>query len=356
MSEKNKQEISNVNSSLIQQANGDIKNYGLGYSDVKDICHDVVRQELSIVTKEAVDTFHREISSFEDQFIERLEKLEKPQVAEKLATPKLQFVLHDTMKEYAKTDDANTKEELVDLLIERLKVNEHTTEQYLIDESIRIIPNLSLSQIYFLGAFTLHKIIISGNSLAVEDKLSKRGLLYEYLDNTSNLDIQYLKLLKCCSDTPGTKYQKSIVSIMKQDYDLLFRHPITEETFNTFMHEKSAQEIVKGTLIAYKNGNADEIKPLYSSKKYLMQVLHMESSSNLIPELDQLINLFAPFSDGEIKQHLIALHPNWEKAFDCFDKEEVTHIDLTPVGAYIGRRLVKKLTNDDTLPLEMFFK
>jgi hypothetical protein len=134
MLERNDQEISNVNGSVVQQANGDINNFGLGYSDVKAICRDVVRQELAIVTKEATDTFHQEISAFENQFVGRLEKLENPQAMEKLRTPKLQFVLHDAIKEYAKTDDIDTKEELVDLLIERLKVEEHTTEQYLIDE------------------------------------------------------------------------------------------------------------------------------------------------------------------------------------------------------------------------------
>ena len=120
MLEKNKQEVSNVYDSLVQQANGNINNYGLGYNDVKEICRDVIRQELAIVTKEATNTLNQEISAFENQFVDRLEKLENPQVMDKLRIPKLQFVLHDTMKEYAKTDDIDTKEELVDLMIERL--------------------------------------------------------------------------------------------------------------------------------------------------------------------------------------------------------------------------------------------
>ena len=39
----------------MQQANGDIYNYGLAYNDVKEICRDVVRQEFQIVTKDAID-------------------------------------------------------------------------------------------------------------------------------------------------------------------------------------------------------------------------------------------------------------------------------------------------------------
>jgi len=356
MLESNKQEVSNVSDSFVQQANGDIHNHGLGYNDVKEICHDVVRQELAIVTKEATETFHQEISAFENQFVDRLEKLENPQVMEKLRTPKLQFALHDTIKEYVKSDDVNTKEELIDLLIERLKVEEHTTEQYLIDESIKIIPNLSLFQAYFLGALTLRKVINQGHSFIVDSNLGKRALLYEYLDKISNLDIHYLKLTNCCSDMPGTKYYVSMFDLMKPEYDLLFRHYITEEAYDSFIRDHPNIPSVKGQQIIYKKGNTNEIYLMYSSKNYLVQELKKENKMDSLPLFDQLINLFTPFTNDEISQHLVSLNSNWQKAFDCLNKEEVTHIDLTPVGTYIGRRIVKKVTKDDTLPLVEFYK
>lgn len=356
MLEKNKQEISNVNDSLVQQANGDINNYGLGYNDVKEICRDVIRQELAIVTKEATNTLNQEISAFENQFVDRLEKLENPQVMDKLRNPKLQFVLHDTMKEYAKTDDMDTKEELVDLMIERLKVEEHTTEQYLIDESIKIIPSLSLCQAYFLGALTLRKVINQGYSFIVDSNLGKRALLYEYLDEISNLDIHYLKLTNCCSDMSGTKNYVSMHDLMKREYDLLFRHYITEEEYDNFIRSHNNIPSVKGQQIIYKKGGTNEVYLLYSSKNRLIQELKKENKMVFLSLFEELINLFTPFTNDEISQHLISLNSNWKKAFDCLNKEEVTHIDLTPVGTYIGRRIVKKVTKDDTLPLAEFYK
>ncbi len=356
MLEKNKQEIANVNNSSVQQANGDINNYGLGYNDVKEICRDVIRQELAIVTKEATNTLNQEISAFENQFVDRLEKLENPQVMDKLRNPKLQFVLHDTMKEYAKTEDIDTKEELVDLMIERLKVEEHTTEQYLIDESIKIIPNLSLYQAYFLGALTLRKVINQGYSFIVDSNLRKRALLYEYLDEITNLDIHYLKLINCCADMSGTMYYVPMSDLMKPEYDLLFRHCITEEQYDTFIRSHNNVPSVKGQQIIYKKGGTNEVYLLYSSKQYLIQELNKENKMDFLPLFEELINLFTPFTNDEISQHLISLNANWQKAFDCLNKEEVTHIDLTPVGTYIGRRIVKKVTKNDTLPLAEFYK
>lgn len=356
MLEKNKQEASNISGSLVQQANGDIHNHGLGYNDIKDICRDVIKQELAIVTREASETLNNEISAFENQFIERLEKLENPQVIDKMKTPKLQFSLHDTMKEYAKTDDVDTKEELVDLLIERLKVDENTTEQYLIDESIKILPNLSKSQVYLLGALTLRKVINQGFSIIVENNLRKRAMIFEYLNEISTLDIHYLKLVNCCADMSGTKYYLPLIDIMKPEYDLLFRHYVEEQTYDSFILNTPNISTIKSCQLVYRKGNTNEIYLYYSSKNKIIEVLQKENQLDKMPIVEQLINLFPQFTDNDIRTYLTSLNPNWEKAIKNLNKEEITHIDLTPVGTYIGRRIVKKVTKDETLPLREFYK
>lgn len=356
MLENNRQEASNINGSLIQQANGDIHNYGLGYSDVKEICRDVVKQELAIVTREASDTLNKEISTFEDQFVERLEKLENPQVIDKLKTPKLQFSLHDTMKEYAKTDDLGTKEELVDLLIERLKVDENTTEQYLIDEAIKILPNLSKPQVYLLGALTFRRVIDRGLSIIVEINLRKSAMLFEYLNEISTLDIYYLKLVNCCADMSGTSHYLPLIDILKPSYDLLFRHHIEEQAYDAFIQNTPNILTIKNCNFVYRKGNTNEIYLYYSSKNKLREVLQKENQLDKMPIVEQLINLFPQFTDNDIRTYLSSLNPNWEKAFAILNKEEITHIDLTPVGTYIARRIVKKVTKKDTLPLREFYK
>lgn len=356
MLEKNKQEVSDINNAVVQQANGNINNYGLGYNDVKAICHDVIRQELTILTKEAIDAFHQEISAFVNQFVSRLEKLENPQVMEKLKSPKLQLVLHDTIKEYAKTDDVNTKEALVDLFIERLKIRENTTEQNLIDESIKIIPKLSLPQAYFLGALTLRRMRSNGFSLYMENIFIKYGMIYEYLDDISNLDIHYLKLQNCCSDMSGTMSFLPLSDILKRNCDLLFRHTISENDLKNYFHDypDTQPELIHKILFRIKETN--ELRLLYSSKEFLYSRINEENLKYSQPELECLLNKFLPFSDNEFREYLISLHPNWHKALNCLNKKEVTHIDVTPIGLYIGKKLIEKVTKLFILPLEAFYK
>lgn len=80
MLEMNKQEASNISNSSIQQAKGDINNYGVSYSDVKDICRDVIRQEFQIVTQEAVEKLNKIIEEFQTRLIEKkFSYLKQPQ-------------------------------------------------------------------------------------------------------------------------------------------------------------------------------------------------------------------------------------------------------------------------------------
>ena len=61
-------------------------------------------------------------------------------------------------------------------------------------------------------------------------------------------------------------------------------------------------------------------------------------------------------NDSEIKQYLISLNRNWDKAFKILDREDIQSIDLTPIGTYIGRRIVEKVLKKKTLPLNDFYR
>jgi len=358
MLEQNKQEISNTSNSLVQQANGNIYNTGLGYKDVKDICQDVVRQELDIVTKEALDSYKKEVNSFQNGLGNRIEKLENAQEKiDKLKLPKLQLSLHETINEYAKSDNSETKEELIDLFIERLKVEENSIEQYLIDQSIKILPNLSVSQAFFLGALTTRRIIKSGNSILVIDYLRNKAHMFKHLQEISQIDIHYLKLLNCCSLLPGTKHHKKVLVDLKNNYNLIFRHSISAEIYKQYCSDNSDFSTVLNRLVYARNeGGINSIHLLYSEKKYLEEVLKKSDKLEKLPLIEKLIELFRPFNDLEIRNYLISLNDNWKYAFEYLDKEELLTLDLSPVGTYIGRRMIIKVTKDTALPLRDFYK
>ena len=106
MLEKNKQTISNVDNSSIQQAQRDIHNTILvGDNILKEIIREVVRSELNIVTKDAYEKFNQLIEEFRNRLADEIGKLKNSQdLVNKFKEPKYQFILHDTIKEYAQSN------------------------------------------------------------------------------------------------------------------------------------------------------------------------------------------------------------------------------------------------------------
>ena len=342
MLERNKQEVSNVSDSFVQQANGNINNYGMGYNDVKDICRDVVRQELAIVTKEATDIFHQEISAFENQFIDRLEKLENPQVIDKLKTPKLQFVLHDTMKEYAQTDDQNTKDELIDLLIERLNNDENITIQFVIDEAIKVLPKITKEAAYLLGALLTRNITIGGTLFHLDNSLSEQAKVYSSLDSISILDLEYLMQQKCCTLLPNLQEHYKVLEAMGKRYNLFFRHAVDQQTYNMFIEKNPAWSPEKSVRNYFfsKDGN---YKIIPTHKSFLLESAKRDHKEKELPALENFVESMTPWSEEEIHSYLVNLNPDWQKAINVLDRNEFRPIQLTPVGTYIANRIITRV-------------
>lgn len=401
MLEKNKQEASNICGSFVQQANGDIHNHGLGYNDVKDICQDIVRQQLSLIKKEALDNLNSEIAAFEKIFIKKLESLENHQVLEKLRIPKFQFIVNKSMKEYTNSEDEETKEEIVNLLIERLKIDDNNPEKFLIDDAIELLPILTKKQSYLLAALTLRKkgIVIIEDTLTARIYLERLAKLFEYFEDV-NYDLQYLKQKNCCTNIVGESSCYDICKKINEDFSLLFRRPCKKEDYDIFLNEHKqyrrekiedykskirkidikerkfdyysvlneykeflrnypGQPIIDAIPIVCQNGTEELMLSFCSTESLENAIRNTKKTKgyNSTPRVfKEIIDLFIPFANYEIENYLISLNKNWEKAFPAFKRNEILNIDLTPLGAFIGRRIITKVTEAPTRPLEDFYK
>ena len=57
----------------------------------------------------------------------------------------MQAFLHDTLIEYISTEDKRAKEFIIDVLIDRLNFQNISTEKAILNEAIKLIPNLNAS-------------------------------------------------------------------------------------------------------------------------------------------------------------------------------------------------------------------
>ena len=343
MLEKNKQEASNINDSFVQQANGDIYNYGLAYNDVKEICRDVIRQEFQIVTKEAVDKFNRIIEEFQNRLIEKLAELKDQTNINKFKEPQYQFILHDTMKEYAQSDDELLKAELIDILIDRLQVKDNSTLRHVIENAIQILPKLTLPTSQLLGAMYLRFLKERCSANLFPDKIESYAEIYENLDQVTNFDIEYLKQLNCCTTLLDLKHMEPIETEMRTKYDYYFRKPIKIEEiqkfFNSYNSLTSDLEVFPYFI---DESNNNQYKCIFINIESMRDNLQKIGKAHLIPVINSFLTTIPTQADAEIKEKLISINSNWEKAINIFQQENVWVLQPTPVGMYIAWRIIKR--------------
>lgn len=344
MFEMNKQEASNISNSSVQQAKGNIYNYGVSYSDVKDICRDVIRQEFQIVTQEAVDKLNKIIEEFQTRLIEKIAELNDQEVISKFKEPRYQFILHDAIKEYAQTDNEDTKEDLVGVLIDRLQVDENSTERFVVEDAIKIIPKLSFPLTRLLGSILMRRMEERNLPFIFRNNLNELARIYEHLDEISNLDIAYLFQLNCCELMQGYRRMVTIEEEMRQRYDLFFRQPTTIEEYNNYVasHPILAPGINGFSFVCVDSANNNECRMTSLSTHHLKDSLQNAGKMDMWPELEKYINTLRPYNDEEIKNLLININPNWAKIIDLFHQENIQSLQLTPVGTYIANRIIQK--------------
>lgn len=343
MLEKNKQEASNINDSFVQQANGDIHNYGLAYNDVKEICRDVVRQEFQIVTKDAIDKLNQIIEEFQNRLIEKLAELKDQTIINKFKEPQYQFILHDTMKEYAQSDNDTLKAELIDILIDRLQVEENFTLQHVIENAIQILPKLTLPTSQLLGAMYLRFLKERCSSNLFPSKIKSYAEIFENLDQVTNFDIEYLKQLNCCTTLLELKHMEPIETEMRTKYDYYFRKPIKIEDiqkyFNSYDSLISDHEV---SLYFIDESNNNQYKCIFINNESMRDNLQKNGKSHLISVINSFLTTIPTQADAEIKKELISINPNWEKAINIFRQGNVWVLQPTPVGMYIAWRIIKR--------------
>ena len=341
MLENNKQTISNVENSSIQQARGDIHNTNTFIltegKTLEDVIRSVMRSELDIVTKKAYEKFNQLIEEFRNRLADEIGKLKNQQdVVDRFKEPKYQFILHDTIKEYVQTDIKETKEDLIDLLIDSLQVDENSTEQFVISDSRYIIPKLTVASGHFLGALLLRKIVYGNHPFILTIDLEKHAKIFEHLDKITKLDIAYMQQLGCL-DTMGLQFNVTIEEEMKKKYDLFFRQAPSIEKYAEFI---SNNPQIKDLDLVHKMDGKFGFQKV--STNLYEEELRRKGLHYYMPKIKEFISLFPLYNDEEIKNKLLSINPLWKNAIQLFDDESIKGLKLSPVGAYIANRIVQK--------------
>lgn len=368
-----KQDISKIKDSTINQAGRDLTvNYGLSASDVIAIVRDVVASELAIYSKNAEKRAEERLSQFSSDLVEQLAE----KVSERLDRfnePSLQFAVREAALSYVKSGNETDEKALIDLMIERVKVDEHTTKQKLIDQAIKIVPNLSAECLALLSIVVFRSLTLTGDRFALEKWIDSVEPVLEALQNVNSLDIEYLIQADCVSSMSGIMTQNSWMENCPTQNDLFFRHPVPREVAERFKGKYGITSMDSGFTMATPAlfGGPEKTVIFFAQLMQFNQdgtIRFNLTNTTLVDELItgyqvpqvrddvyELINASALFSSDDVKNYFVSRNAGWTKAIELIDGNRLRSFNLLPVGAYIGARQLTMLSGRD-VSLETFYK
>lgn len=346
----NTQKITDVSNSNVCQIKGygNTVNTGISVTDAINICHEVVKADMAVYAQKASEKAQERLAEISAQMIDSISKVEH-NLLEKLCEPAVQLALRKPVLEYIKTGDRDEVELMIDNLIQRLKVVEHTTEQALIDEASCIIPKLSLDCLNFLSLLVfVHAQFGFTRKGFFEVYLPKLFSWFESSSRITEFDIAYLRQIGCCSGVIAVSYNQDLENSFLSNYNWMLRHGISVNDAISIFDSNAISQINKLGLFSIEGEKVYiNLSNLNTSKTFLTERGFEDLYYNLLANIDK----FTPYSNDFFSDLMKGKIPYWEQVSSLFKKQSVKSLFINPVGCYIASR---KMNLD--LGLNLHFK
>ena len=374
LNKSDKLQVSNVSdNSTVNQAYDSIYNInnnynGLKIKDVVPLVHDLVKSELEVCKLQAENTVLRRFNEFTASLESELDKKVSDKIS-RFAEPAMQFAVREATVGYLKSGDSEEREALIDLLIERVKEEERTSKQFLIDEAIKVLPKLSRENLAVLTLITYEKLRVTGNIQALDNWIKCLNPILDILPQINRLDIEYLVQADCVSSSIFEQNENWIEQNRK-NYPLAFVSPIDASNSKVFMDKYSIN--INGdaptfshpfnkinlliTLTEILKFNRDgTITPLLLKQDEYANILKKADLGFMQSDFDELLSHVEAINDEKIISYYEQFHSNWSVAIKLLNERPINSFSLKPEGTYIGSRQLTKLYGKE-IDLNLFFK
>lgn len=367
-----KQEASHLENSEVNQAGRDLTIYqGLQASDVIAIVKSVVSTEIAIYAQNAEIKAEGRLKEFSDNLVEKLAETVSDRL-DRFNEPSVQFAVREAALGYVKSGSETDENNLIDLMIERVKVEEHTTKQKLIDQAIQIVPTLSAASLALLSLLAFRQLTFRGNKQDYLKWISSIDSVVNEVSRVGALDIEYLVQAGCATGMSGLRAYKPWEEDALITADLFFRHPAPQDAVNVFLANIGVQPIEgnKGFTTVSSGQEAQNLIMLLVNcfielpsmnvgfnvvnSGTVNEVIQKQGLDSVLPHFQKFKDAALPFTNAEVKSFYEGLNSNWGKVIDLLNGERLLSFQLTPVGVYIGSRQLAHLSGRE-IPLDIFY-
>lgn len=340
------QKIEGTKDSTVNQAGGDLTiNQGIQYPELRQVVTDIVKSEMFQLSQKAEETKMERAMEYERRLTEQLASNTNSTLIPQFQRPDIQFAMRDSLKEFIKKGSAESLEEQVEMLIERLTVDENSVMRSVIEEAIVTLSRLSKPAVALLASMRLRDLVLNCDTSGLIENFRSRRSMYGLLEHVTQLDIAYLRQLNCCQILTGLKQYISYENMLISKYDMLFRHYGSEDEMRRMLSEYDLAELrLKGQqlFIPYKQYGIICNCPRLS---LVEGPLKQQGNEELFERLRNVVNSRTKWTADEVRTFILNEVPEFRFAFDVLNQEDVQDLKITPLGAYIGQKFLKRTIN-----------
>ncbi|PES81322.1 hypothetical protein CN327_01400 [Bacillus cereus] len=161
----NKQEITAGNASTNIQANKltVIQPNNLSYQEVRQVAMDVFKSNFYDIGDKATQVATKRAEDIINKYIEELQKKSALSL-QNTQDPDIRYSLYEVQKSYARDGSIEKSELLVNLLVERTMIKQHSFETIVLNEALITVPKLTLEHVNILSLiFIVTEIYLKDN-------------------------------------------------------------------------------------------------------------------------------------------------------------------------------------------------
>ena len=338
-----------INDKIFKQEGGDnstnlqgqtiVINQGITYEDAKGIALDVFKANYLELSFKAAELATQRAKELVDDFLQQVRQ-RNPQAINTMEDPGMQYAIYSAQKEYAKTGDKDLSSMLVDVLVDRASMPDRNLRQIVLDESLQIIPKLTISQ---LDTLTLVFILKYSQNHGINSLITLNSYLKQYLNpfvlslSKENSLYQHIEYTGCGAVGLG---ENKIENILLNTYKGLF--------FNGFTIEQLTP------IIDDYNRYPDFFIPcLHDASKLQIDAINNEVLEQKLKKInanENMVNkfnsLFGQYQMGleEIKVFLEKQGDFMKSLIDIWNNSSMKNLTLTSVGITIAIANLRRKT------------
>lgn len=323
-----------------------IMQYGLGYSDIKALCLDIICNELAKYHAEALIEAQKRNDQLFEQFIEKLQEnnMTDTQALAEFRNPSMQLDYLEAQKAYMKSGTPELLELLSNILVNRISEQSRTLLQISLGEAIQVVPKLVQSQMATLALVFIvkHTRRTTVNNHEAFATFLKDTIIPIFRSGVSqkNSEFQHLCFTGC---TQQTDFGNRLIENLKLTYSSLFM-----EGFN-------GEDIPQDEDGNYLANLYPELFMLAINSEWKIQI----AANNMPDLLDKIKQLSMPeehkemfiqmfkdnlLSDDEAQKQIEDQIPEMAEVFQYWDSSEIMRCFLSSVGIVIGAEYSHQIT------------